>query len=84
MVTPAKPGTATATSQLISADGDTLVTFDVATIYIFTRTSGSFSSTPSQTLQPSGLFSIGVGLSLSADGALLACGATDLGGHAEV
>jgi hypothetical protein len=69
----------------ISADGETLATFDRTKIYVFTRasTSVAFPTAPTQTLHPS-VFDLGVGLSLSADGALLACGATSTGGSTEI
>jgi hypothetical protein len=62
----------------ISADGKTLATTDLHTIYVFTRasTTAAFSTTPAQTIAlPTGK-SIAGDVSLSADGGLLACGAS--------
>ena len=86
LVRPANAGNAYGVVAAISADGKTLVTFDVSALYVFMRanTTDAFPTTPAQTIQPSGVSTIGVGLSLSADGALLACGAIATGGALEV
>ena len=70
----------------ISADGLTLASFDRKKLYIFTRATGSaaFDATPSQVLAPANVSNLGTGLSLSADGALLACGASGSAAEDEI
>ncbi len=83
---PAGAGNGYGVVVAISADGMTLVTFDAAALYVFTRASATapFPITPTQTITPPDVSTVGTGLSLSGDGALLACGAIATGGALEI
>jgi hypothetical protein len=81
LVAPGAAGEGYGRAIAISTDGLKLATHDASSIYVFARASGSdaFPATPTQTWSPSEIEGLGEGISLSADGAVLACGAVGSG-----
>ena len=87
LVPPANVGNGYGLVAAIADDGKTLVTFDTGALYVFTRaaTTDAFATTPAQTIpRPTSTSVLGTGLSITADGALVAIGASATGGSLEV
>lgn len=86
LLPPATHGTRYGREAAISADGLTLATFDEGALYAFTRatTGVPFPDAPNITIQPAGLSAIGFGLSVSADGSLIASSAVTTGNQLEL
>lgn len=70
----------------VSANALRIATMDSQSLYIYDRSdpNAEFPSSPSQTVTPAAISALGNGISLSADGTLLACNATGSDGSQEL